>query len=74
MILQWYRPKIVAGHKVFEYGKESKERAIQKLREQSVLQALFFNKNMLPDNPQEPDMESEDPEEPKTIPIDDVSL
>lgn len=59
------------GHKVFEYGAESKERSIQKEREQGVLQALFFSK--LPDNPQEPDFMSEEHEESKTIPLDDVS-
>ena len=59
---------------MIDYGKDSKEKTIQKLREQSVLQALFFNKNMLPDNPQEPDPEHEEPEEPKVIPFDDVSF
>ncbi|KAL4218755.1 hypothetical protein ACF0H5_021342 [Mactra antiquata] len=71
--LTWYRPKVVNGYKVFEYGKESVEKGIQKIREQSVLQALFFNKNMIPDNPQEPDMENVEPEEPKMIPVDDMS-
>ncbi|XP_045194339.2 serine/threonine-protein phosphatase 1 regulatory subunit 10-like isoform X2 [Mercenaria mercenaria] len=71
--ITWYRPKVVIGYKVLDYGKDSKEKTIQKLREQSVLQALFFHKNMLPDNPQEPDMENEEPEEPKTIPVDDMS-
>lgn len=56
---------------MFEYGAESKERSIQKEREQGVLQALFFSK--LPDNPQEPDFMSEEHEESKTIPLDDVS-
>ncbi|XP_060576441.1 serine/threonine-protein phosphatase 1 regulatory subunit 10-like isoform X2 [Ruditapes philippinarum] len=72
--ITWYRPKIVEGYKVFDYGKDSKEKTIQKLREQSVLQALFFNRNMLPDNPQEPDPEHEEPQEPKIIPVDDPDL
>ena len=58
--------------KPFEYGKESQERDIQKVREQGVLQALFFDKNMLPGTPAEPELEHEEVTEPKIIPLEDV--
>lgn len=70
-IFQWHRPRVVQGHKSFDYGAESKEKAVQKTREQGVLQALFFSK--LPDNPQEPDFVTEAHEDSKVIPLEDVS-
>ena len=59
--------------KPFDYGKESQEREIQRVREQGVLQALFFDKTMLPGAPAEPELEHEEVIEPKTIPLEDVS-
>jgi len=69
-VLQWHRPRVILGYKVFDYGAESKEKATQKQREQGVLQALFFGK--LPDNPLEADFVTEEHEDSKTIPLDDV--
>ena len=46
---------------------------MQKVREQGVLQALFFDKNMLPSTPAEPELEHEEVTEPKIIPLEDVS-
>lgn len=53
------------------YGCNSAERGIQKAREESVLQEIFFSKESLPDAPHEPDPETYDPEEPKPIPLED---
>ena len=64
----------MAGVKSFETGKESQEKEIQKIREQGVLQALFFDKNMLPGTPAEPELEHEAVTEPKIIPLEDVSI
>ncbi|WAR32020.1 PP1RA-like protein [Mya arenaria] len=72
--ITWYRAPVVLGRKELEYGKESKERSVQRQREAGVLQALFFSRNMLPDTPKEPEMEQpEEHEEPKVIPLEDVS-
>ncbi|GAB6021910.1 hypothetical protein CHUAL_006073 [Chamberlinius hualienensis] len=52
-------------------GCNSKEREIQKSREECVLQEIFFSKESLPETPHEPDPEHAEPEEPKIIPLED---
>lgn len=55
-------------------GANSKERDAQRVRELSCLQALYFNRIMIPDNPAEPDFEVPPPmQEPQVIPLDDVT-
>merc|ERR550519_46176 len=54
------------------YGKDSAEKGVQELRENSVLQALFFN-NKIPSDPSEPDVSSLPRGEPKLIPGEDTS-
>ena len=39
-----------------------------------VLAEIYFDKNMVPETPFEPDPESYNPEEPKKIPLEDVSI
>lgn len=51
-----------------EMGSKSLEKDIQYAREKSVLQALYFNKSMLPDTPAEPDLESYQIKDPIPIP------
>ncbi len=53
-----------------DYGCNSKEKDVQKQREMAVLAELYFT---LPETPKEPDPESYNPEEPKKIPLEDVS-
>lgn len=55
-----------------EPGSKSLEKDIQFAREKSVLQALYFNKKMLPDSPAEPDPENYQIKDPITIPIEDA--
>lgn len=52
-------------------GCNSAERGVQRAREESVLQEIFFSKESLPDTPHEPDLETFEPEEPKPIPLED---
>ena len=59
---------------LIDYGKDSKEKDIQKHREMVVLAEIYFDKNMVPETPFEPDPESYNPEEPKKIPLEDVSI
>lgn len=55
-------------------GKDSKEKDIQYAREKGILQALYFNRNMIPDSPAEPDEERHHIfTDPKIIPLDDIS-
>lgn len=54
------------------YGKDSTEKGVQELRENSVLQALFFN-NKIPADPTEPDVSNLPRSEPKLIPSEDTS-
>ncbi|XP_008547157.1 uncharacterized protein DDB_G0284459 [Microplitis demolitor] len=57
-----------------EPGKDSKEKDIQYAREKGILQALYFNRSMIPDSPSEPDEERHHIyTEPKIIPLDDIS-
>lgn len=54
-------------------GVNSQERNLQRNRERSVLQALYFNRHMIPDSPAEPDVEVYSISEPAHIPMDDVT-
>ncbi|OXU20592.1 hypothetical protein TSAR_004381 [Trichomalopsis sarcophagae] len=57
-----------------EPGKESREKDIQYAREKGILQALYFNRSMIPDSPAEPDEERHPIYmEPKIIPLDDLT-
>ncbi|CAH1736219.1 serine/threonine-protein phosphatase 1 regulatory subunit 10 isoform X2 [Aphis gossypii] len=63
------------GKEKIEPGSGSQEKKKQTLREQSVLQAIYFTRNMIPDSPEEPDqMEIMVPySEPLNIPLEDMS-
>lgn len=52
-------------------GCQSLEKDIQFAREKSVLQALYFNKRMVPDSPAEPDLENHQMTDPVMIPLED---
>lgn len=52
-------------------GSQSLEKDIQFAREKSVLQALYFNKRMMPDSPAEPDPENHQMTDPVLIPLED---
>lgn len=54
-------------------GANSQERRIQRDRERNVLQALYFNRHMIPDSPAEPDVEVYSISEPAHIPLEDVT-
>ncbi|XP_060065706.1 serine/threonine-protein phosphatase 1 regulatory subunit 10-like [Ylistrum balloti] len=71
--IPWRIPFLISGlpPPPSERGSQSLEKDIQKEREGVVLQALFFNKEMLPDGPSEPDVESVEPSDPKFIPLED---
>ncbi|KAJ8681053.1 hypothetical protein QAD02_016840 [Eretmocerus hayati] len=57
-----------------EPGKDSREKDIQYAREKGILQALYFNRNMIPDSASEPDEERHHVfMEPKIIPLDDLT-
>eukprot|EP00112_Aurelia_sp_Birch-Aquarium-sp1_P020773 Seg543.6 transcript_id=Seg543.6/GoldUCD/mRNA.D3Y31 product="Serine/threonine-protein phosphatase 1 regulatory subunit 10" protein_id=Seg543.6/GoldUCD/D3Y31 len=71
--LTWRRPGYVEMTSLpVEPGEKSREKYIQKEREQKVLADIFLTKASLPDSPAEPDMENEEhgPSEPKLIPHD----
>ncbi|XP_060876744.1 serine/threonine-protein phosphatase 1 regulatory subunit 10-like [Metopolophium dirhodum] len=62
------------GKEKMEHGSGSQEKKKQTLREQSVLQAIYFTRNMVPDSPEEPDqMEIVPYSEPLNIPLEDMS-
>ncbi|XP_063422981.1 serine/threonine-protein phosphatase 1 regulatory subunit 10-like [Mytilus trossulus] len=72
--IPWRRPPVIEGLPPgIENGANSVEKDIQRERELVVLQALFFNKDMLPDSPAEPDLEPFEPSDPKFIPLEDES-
>uniref|UniRef100_A0A0K8SQU9 Serine/threonine-protein phosphatase 1 regulatory subunit 10 n=1 Tax=Lygus hesperus TaxID=30085 RepID=A0A0K8SQU9_LYGHE len=52
-------------------GKNSVEKDIQHARERTTLQAIYFNRNMIPDSPAEPDLEIHASTEPTIIPLED---
>ncbi|XP_065075256.1 muscle M-line assembly protein unc-89-like [Ochlerotatus camptorhynchus] len=54
-------------------GVNSQERRIQQNRERTILQALYFNRHMIPDSPAEPDVDVYSISEPMHIPMDDVT-
>uniref|UniRef100_A0A0C9RLF1 Ppp1r10 protein n=1 Tax=Fopius arisanus TaxID=64838 RepID=A0A0C9RLF1_9HYME len=57
-----------------EPGKESKEKDVQYAREKGILQALYFNRGMIPDSAAEPDEERHHIlVDPKIIPLDDLT-
>ncbi|XP_011154465.1 serine/threonine-protein phosphatase 1 regulatory subunit 10 [Harpegnathos saltator] len=57
-----------------EPGKDSREKDIQYAREKGILQALYFNRSMIPDSAAEPDEERHHVvSDPKVIPLDDLT-
>ncbi|XP_076661785.1 phosphatase 1 nuclear targeting subunit isoform X2 [Halictus rubicundus] len=55
-------------------GKDSREKDIQYAREKGILQALYFNRSMIPDSAAEPDEERHHGySDPKIIPLDDLT-
>ncbi|XP_076685157.1 phosphatase 1 nuclear targeting subunit isoform X2 [Andrena cerasifolii] len=57
-----------------ESGKDSREKDIQYAREKGILQALYFNRSMIPDSAAEPDEERHHVfTDPKIIPLDDLT-
>lgn len=52
-------------------GSKSLEKNIQFAREKNILQALYFNKRMIPDTPAEPDPEIHPMTDPAMIPLED---
>ncbi|GLH01293.1 Uncharacterized protein GBIM_07465 [Gryllus bimaculatus] len=56
-----------------EPGKNSREKDVQYAREKVVLQAIYFDRSMIPDFPGEPDMEIHATTDPVIIPLDDVT-
>lgn len=56
-----------------QYGSESQEKRTQADRERTVLQALYFNRAMIPDSPFEAEFEQHAVTDPKVIPMDDVT-
>ncbi|XP_032529561.2 serine/threonine-protein phosphatase 1 regulatory subunit 10-like [Danaus plexippus] len=61
------------GQIQIEYGKNSKEKDIQAIRQKGTLQPLYFHKAMIPDSPHEPDVETHTYAEPTVIPLEDVT-
>ncbi|XP_031843862.1 phosphatase 1 nuclear targeting subunit isoform X1 [Nomia melanderi] len=57
-----------------EPGKDSREKDIQYAREKGILQALYFNRSMIPESAAEPDEERHHVySDPKIIPLDDLT-
>ncbi|KYM98140.1 Serine/threonine-protein phosphatase 1 regulatory subunit 10 [Cyphomyrmex costatus] len=57
-----------------EPGKDSKEKDVQYAREKGILQALYFNRSMIPDSAAEPDEERHHVmTDPKIIPLEDLT-
>ncbi|GIY53347.1 hypothetical protein CDAR_39612 [Caerostris darwini] len=59
---------------LIEPGYQSKEREIEKIRQQTTLQEIYFTREMIPDSPHEPDLEIVPPQEPKVIPLDEENV
>ncbi|XP_059059268.1 serine/threonine-protein phosphatase 1 regulatory subunit 10 [Achroia grisella] len=71
-----WRPLIpidTEGQIQVEYGKNSKEKDIQAIRQKGTLQPLYFHKSMIPDSPFEPEPETHPYSEPTIIPLEDVT-
>ncbi|CAH1785294.1 unnamed protein product [Owenia fusiformis] len=74
--MRWYTPALIDGltPPQNEPGCNSEEKKIQTEREATVLQAIYFNKAMIPDSPAEADPEAIEPNHhPKIIPLEDES-
>lgn len=56
-----------------EPGSKSTEKAVQYAREKNILQAIYFNKSMLPDSPAEPRHENHNIVDPVVIPLIDIT-
>lgn len=56
-----------------DYGKNSKEKDIQAIRQKGTLQPLYFHKSMIPDSAIEPEPETHTYSEPLIIPLEDVT-
>ncbi|ELU03563.1 hypothetical protein CAPTEDRAFT_185625 [Capitella teleta] len=69
----WRKPRLLTlpPDSLPPKGCNSTEREAQKKREEGVLFALYFTKNMIPDSGKEPEPESVSPCEPKVIPLED---
>ncbi|GFR26369.1 hypothetical protein TNCT_449722 [Trichonephila clavata] len=57
-----------------EPGCQSKEKEIERLRQQTTLQEIYFTREMIPDSPHEPDLEIIPPQEAKIIPLDEDNV
>lgn len=66
-------PVDISKDVMVDFGKHSKEKLVQSNRQASVLQAIYFNKGMIPDFPAEADVENHPMSEPINIPLDDVT-
>lgn len=56
-----------------DYGKNSKEKDIQAIRQKATLQPLYFHKSMIPDSAFEPEPETHPYTEPLIMPLEDVT-
>ncbi|XP_069697573.1 serine/threonine-protein phosphatase 1 regulatory subunit 10 isoform X2 [Periplaneta americana] len=56
-----------------EPGARSREKDVQYAREKVILQALYFNRSMIPDTAAEPELEIHPTTDPVIIPLDDVT-
>ncbi|PAA92608.1 hypothetical protein BOX15_Mlig019482g5, partial [Macrostomum lignano] len=74
---QWYRPRPISDLPPFaaesNSGRKSTERARQAKRQEAILQVIYFSREAVPPSPAEPDVEHADAEEPKIIPLEEVS-
>ncbi|XP_037976794.2 serine/threonine-protein phosphatase 1 regulatory subunit 10 [Plutella xylostella] len=71
-----WRPLIpidTEGQVHVDYGKNSKEKDIQAMRQKGTLQPLYFHKSMIPDSALEPEPETHLYSEPSIIPLEDVT-
>lgn len=62
----------VEGQIKVDYGKNSKEKDLQAIRQKGTLQPLYFNKAMIPDSALEPEPETHPYTEPTIIPLEDI--
>ncbi|XP_015903412.1 serine/threonine-protein phosphatase 1 regulatory subunit 10 isoform X2 [Parasteatoda tepidariorum] len=71
MIHWWMFPILIdAPPPLVEPGAQSKEKELERVRQQATLQEIYFTREMIPDSPHEPDLEIVPPQEPKVIPLD----
>ncbi|XP_065344831.1 serine/threonine-protein phosphatase 1 regulatory subunit 10-like isoform X2 [Cloeon dipterum] len=71
--IPWKLIKIDCSNPLAEPGKNSTEKLVQEEREKTVLQAIYFSPESIPDSPAEALLEEFSPAEPRTIPLDDVT-